>query len=275
MDVIIGIERLSREAGRLLIAVGVFDGLHRGHRYLLARLAREARRRNARAAVVTFDHHPDEILVGSAPPLLCDPSERLARLDAAGVDVVVIEHFDAKLRSTTYDRFVRSIAERIELVGFVMTPDAAFGYERRGTPQAVAQLGARLGFEVVLISPLSLDGQAVRSSEIRAAIAAADFPRARRLLGRAVEVVGEARWPDVAGDDHDGSIAIEFRLPVALPGDGRYRTLIRPDGSPVSDAAAAAAVIRDGRLGLGDGRGLTAEDDRIRVRFLGREAGRP
>ena len=77
----------ARRDGPLLVVVGVFDGLHRGHLYLLRELRRAARRLGARPAVLTFDHHPDEILAGAAPPLLCDPDERLARLERAGVAV--------------------------------------------------------------------------------------------------------------------------------------------------------------------------------------------
>src|SRR5664279_3633402 len=83
--------------GRLFFVIGAFDGLHRGHTYLLARLRTAAARYRARPAVLTFDHHPDEILVGAAPPVLCDPAERLVRFGRAGVDVVVVQHFDCLL----------------------------------------------------------------------------------------------------------------------------------------------------------------------------------
>ena len=110
MDVVTGIDRLRPEHGRLFVVVGVFDGLHRGHRYLLRHLRREALRRAARPAVITFDAHPDEIIVGAAPPLLCDPDERLVRLAAAGVEVTVVQHFDDALRSTTHERSWRRSA---------------------------------------------------------------------------------------------------------------------------------------------------------------------
>ena len=103
---------------------------------------REAASRSARPVVITFDHHPDEILTGTAPPLLLDPVERLERLESAGVGVTVIQHFDDAVRRTTYDAFVGTIASRCGLAGLLMTPDAAFGFERRGTPEALAKLGA-------------------------------------------------------------------------------------------------------------------------------------
>ncbi|HYX12122.1 MAG TPA: hypothetical protein VE817_09075, partial [Candidatus Acidoferrum sp.] len=72
LRVVDGVEGMSGDLGRLFVVVGVFDGLHRGHAYLLEHLLTEADRRRARPSVITFDHHPDEVLVGAAPPLLCD-----------------------------------------------------------------------------------------------------------------------------------------------------------------------------------------------------------
>jgi len=125
--VVSGLEHLDHSADPVFVVVGVFDGLHLGHAYLLGHLVAEAARRAARPVVITFDHHPDEILVGNAPPLLCDPRERLALLAAAGVDTTVVVHFDQRLRETTYGAFVAMIEARAPIAGFLMTPDAAFG----------------------------------------------------------------------------------------------------------------------------------------------------
>src|SRR5512144_631726 len=105
METARGLDQLAPSQSPLFVVVGVFDGLHRGHAYLLEHLVREAAVRGARPTVITFDHHPDEVLTGSAPPLLCDPEERLERLAAAGVAATVVVHFDRQLRETTYDAF--------------------------------------------------------------------------------------------------------------------------------------------------------------------------
>ena len=171
MHVARGLDHLPRSEEPVFVVVGVFDGLHLGHAYLLEHLVAEAAARSARPVVITFDHHPDEILIGTAPPLLCDPDERLERLAAAGVDTTVVVHFDQRLRETTYEAFVAMIAARAPLAGFLMTPDAAFGYRREGTPTTLAALGARSGFEVVVVPSFELDGRPVRSTEVRVAIA--------------------------------------------------------------------------------------------------------
>ena len=215
LDVVGGVEGLRPEHGPLFAVIGVFDGIHLGHRYLLGRLVDEGRSRGARPAVITFDSHPDEILVGAAPPLLLDPADRIRMLRDTGVEVVVVQHFDAALRSTEYDEFVRRITSRTWLAGILMTPDAAFGHDRRGTPAAVRALGDREGFDLVVVPPFALDGRSVRSSDIRSAIAAGDFEAAERLLGRPYAVVGEV--------GADGTL--QFDMPVAQPPAGSYQVV--------------------------------------------------
>jgi riboflavin kinase/FMN adenylyltransferase len=222
--VIGGVRGLSADHGALFAVIGVFDGLHLGHQYLLRHLVDEARARGARPAVITFDSHPDEVLVGAAPPLLLDPRERIRLLEDAGVAIVVVEHFDAALRMTEYDDFLHRITSRTTLAGLLMTPDAAFGHDRRGTPEAVATLGERDGFDLVVVPPFALDGRSVRSSDIRAAIAAGDLGLAARLLGRAYSLVGAV--------GADGCLT--FPMPVAVPPAGTYSVVLEGDESPVS-----------------------------------------
>ena len=220
MDVVAGVEGLRPEHGPILAVVGVFDGLHRGHTYLLERLVQEAADRSARPCVITFDHHPDEVLTGSAPPLLIHPEERLDRLASAGVAVAVVQHFDEAVRRITYDDFVAIIQARTSLAGLLMTPDAAFGYERRGTPAALTTLGRDRGFDVVVVPPFALGGRSVRSSDIRAAIAAGDLATATELLGRSITLRGVLQ---------DGSLVVDW--PQAMPPDGTYEAELSDGGS--------------------------------------------
>jgi riboflavin kinase / FMN adenylyltransferase len=243
MDVVIGVDGLRPEHGPVFAVIGVFDGLHRGHTYLLDHLVREAASRHARPTVITFDHHPDEVLKGAAPPLLLHPDERLERLGDAGVEVTVVQHFDDAVRRTTYDAFIEAIREGTELAGLLMTPDAAFGFERRGTPDAVAALGKQRGFEVVVIAPFTMDGAPVSSSQIRAAIQRGDLAVAERMLGRPVGFRGTA---------HDGTLSFDW--PMALPPDGAYDGRI--DGRP------GAVTVHDGTVRIDP---ITEEDGTVRV----------
>lgn len=223
MHVVHGIDELRPELGPVFVVVGVFDGMHLGHAYLLEHLVAESTSRVARPTVITFDHHPDEVLMGTAPALLLDPEERLERLESAGVAVTVVQHFDDALRRTTYDAFVERIRARVTVTGFLMTPDAAFGFERGGTPATLAALGTRDGFDVVVVPPFRLDGADVRSSAIRSAIVAGNLATAARLLGRPVTLTGSV------GGLVDGRARLDFGLPVALPPDGEYA--VQVDGA--------------------------------------------
>jgi riboflavin kinase/FMN adenylyltransferase len=227
MDVVAGVDGLRASSGPIFAVIGVFDGLHRGHAYLLEHLVREAATREARSCVITFDHHPDEVLTGSAPPLLLHPEERLERLASAGIEVTVVQHFDDVVRHIPYDRFIAMIRERTELAGLLMTPDAAFGFERRGTPDAVAALGRATGFDVVVVPPMTLEGAPVRSSDIRQAIGEGHLAAAERLLGRPVALRGTIR----AG-------TVLFDWPMALPPAGGYVCAV--------DGRMARLEIRDG-----------------------------
>ena len=226
MHVVNGIDDLQPQLGPIFVVVGVFDGMHLGHAYLLEHLVGESAARRARPTVITFDHHPDEVLMGTAPALLLDPGERLERLEAAGVAITVVQHFDEALRRTPYDVFVERIQARVTVSGFLMTPDAAFGFERGGTPATLAVLGERDRFDVVVVPTFTLDGQDVRSSAIRAAIVAGDLAGAARLLGRPVSITGSV------GGSVDGRARLDLRLPVALPPDGDHPA--RVDGAPVT-----------------------------------------
>jgi riboflavin kinase/FMN adenylyltransferase len=223
MDVVQGIDQLRPDLGPVFAVIGVFDGMHLGHAYLLEHLVAESTARDAVPMVITFDHHPDAVLMGTAPALLLDGEERLERLAAAGVGVTVVQHFDEALRQTPYDVFVARIRARVGLAGFLMTPDAAFGFERRGTPTTLAALGAHDGFDVVVVPPFTLDGHDIRSSAVRSAIATGDLAAAARLLGRPVTITGSV------GAAVDGWSGLDFGLPVALPPDGVYP--VRVDGT--------------------------------------------
>jgi hypothetical protein len=162
----------------------------------------------------------------------------------------VVQHFDSALRMTEFDVFVDRLRRRIDLAGFLMTPDAAFGHDRRGTPTALAELGARVGFDVVVVPPFNLDDGPVRSAAVREEVAAGRLDAARRLLGRSVAVTGE----------RSGEI-VSFGVPVALPPDGLYDATAEPAWGPVGRVAEPRRVpaeVADGTVRL-----RTREGDRL------------
>jgi riboflavin kinase/FMN adenylyltransferase len=263
-DLVAGVDALRPGHGPLFAVVGVFDGLHLGHRWLLDALLMHAERLGARPAVITFDSHPDEVLVGAAPPLLLDPSDRLRLLQDAGVAVVVVQHFDEDLRRTPYEEFVRRITVRTRLAGLLMTPDTAFGHERRGTPDALAELGTRSDppFEVVVVPQFALDGRPVSSSEIRRLVQSGALAKAGRLLGRPYSVAGARGEPDGVSS----SIPVSFPLPVAFPPAGAYGVTVVDAGLP-GPAGPAIATIRGDPASLELAGELVPGASRLRIVF--------
>lgn len=261
-DAVAGVDALTPEHGPLFAAVGVFDGIHQGHRWLLDALRTNAERLAAKPAVITFDSHPDEILVGAAPPLLLDPLDRTRLLRDAGVSVVVVQPFDAALRATSYDAFVKRITDRTRLAGLLMTPETAFGHERRGTPAALAELGAtsQPPFEVVVVPPFVVDGRPVSSTDIRRQVAAGDLPGAAAALGRPYAVAGAPTAPG----ETTGVVSVRFDLPVALPPAGEYGVSV-VDADVPGHATRTTATVRDGQVDLAPA--LLPPAERLRIVF--------
>jgi riboflavin kinase/FMN adenylyltransferase len=214
---------------------------------VLRSVVREARRARAVPLVVTFQPHPDDVLRGAAPPLLCDLDERLARFAAVGIEAAVVQRFDREFAALPAAEFLRSLCagDARRLRSIVMTPQSAFGHGRDGTPQSVAEVGRSLDFEVVTVDPLTAaDGTRISSSRIRSAVIAGRLGEATRLLGRRHAVRGEVVHGDGRGRELGYPTAnLRFPDPVALPPDGVYAVRVSWDGvDPLHPARQAAGV---------------------------------
>ena len=208
---------------RFTLAIGMFDGVHRGHLRLIGALVKAARERAAVAVVMTFAPHPAAVLRGTPPPLLCDRSEKLRRLADAGVDIVVEQHFDRDFAEQTAEAFLERTCSRRKLVALVMTEESAFGRDRSGGLPEIRRLGPRLGLEIVEIPHLTRATSRLSSTRIRSLLAAGRLSEVRRMLGRRYAVVGRV----VEGDRRGRTLGyptanLDFADPVALPPDGIY-----------------------------------------------------
>ncbi len=186
-----GLDGFPRHA-QSVVTVGTFDGVHRGHEALVAEVVGRARAASAPAVAVTFDPHPREVVTGQAVPLLSTVRERAERLEALGIDRLVVLPFTPALAATDGETFVRRIVcEAIGCGVFVAGHDHGFGRGRAGDAALLRALGAEHGFEVVEAPAVALgDGTVVSSSAIRAALAVGDVAQAARLLGRPYAVAG-------------------------------------------------------------------------------------
>jgi riboflavin kinase/FMN adenylyltransferase len=210
--------------GPAVVTLGVFDGVHRGHRHLVDATVRAARDRDASAVPIVFDPHPDEVIrPGTRVARLLPPEVTLERLADAGADHVVVVPFDDELRALTPEAFLAALSPGIELRGVAMTPDAAFGHRRAGTLERVAEIGADAGFDAIRVEPLLVDGEPVSSSRIRALLADGNVEAAAGLLGSTPLLQGTVVEGDHRGRELGFPTAnLAFDYTPALPALGIY-----------------------------------------------------
>jgi riboflavin kinase/FMN adenylyltransferase len=174
-----------------VVAIGVFDGVHRGHRHVVETLRAFADETDAEAVVVTFDLHPRAVLAGRAPTPLLSLAHRLVLLERLGVDAAVVLPFDEATREMPFERFVEDVlVARLRARGILFGFDTCFGRGGLGTYATVAPLAARLGVEVRRAPSIAVDGLPISSTRIREAIERGDLDAAAALLGRPPTVYG-------------------------------------------------------------------------------------
>jgi riboflavin kinase/FMN adenylyltransferase len=208
--------------GPVALALGVFDGVHRGHRTLLSATREAAAARDARPVAFVFDPAPVEVIRPDHElERLAPLAENLDRIAEAGVRPIAVR-FDPALRDLPPEVFLDRLGPGLRPVAVVMTPDSAFGKDRAGTPERLAEIGSNHGFEVVMVEP-ETDGGAISSSRIRAALAAGEVGEAARLLGRAPAVTGTVVRGDGRGRQLGYPTAnLAFGYRPALPRLGIY-----------------------------------------------------
>ena len=177
--------------GPSVAAIGNFDGVHLGHREILAAVVEEARASGARAVAITFDPHPEKYLRPEhAPPLLTPMPERLRLLGGTGIDAVVVLPFDAALKNLSARDFAHLIlAGALGVRALHEGHSFRFGRGAEAGVKELKVLGAELGFAVRVHDAVRVRGLEVSSSAIRALVAAGDMRKARWMLGRPFAVL--------------------------------------------------------------------------------------
>lgn len=176
-------------------ALGMFDGVHLGHRMVLENALRQARQHGLIPVVVSFSNHPQALLAATPTPLLSSCQERLALFEALGVEIAVMIPFDPALRAMAAPAFARDILRaRLRAQHVSVGYDYRFGAGRQGDCEALRQYGAREGFAVHVIDPVraqAVDGHGIVSSTlIRKLLNFGDVRQANALLGRPYALEG-------------------------------------------------------------------------------------
>jgi len=186
-----------------VIAVGSFDGLHPGHWALIDKVRDEAAQRGVASCLFTFREHPRQVLNGGGPRLLTSWREKLAILQGAGLDAVVVVDFCPALSRLTYVEFVdRFLVGMLGMTHLVGGHDLHVGADRGGSAETLARLGESRGFGMTAIPALSLDeGGVISSSAIRQLVSQGDVAAAARMLGRPYSLWGDVGYGSGVGEE--------------------------------------------------------------------------
>jgi riboflavin kinase/FMN adenylyltransferase len=184
-----------------IVALGNFDGFHKGHQAVVGRAVERARAEGRPALVATFDPHPVRHFRPHSPPFRLTSLDQRQRLfGEAGADAMIVFGFDGALAGTTAEEFVSCrLLELIGAAGVVTGEDFTFGRGRGGNVEVLKSLGAQHGFSVDPVGPVAEDGEPVSSSRIRAALHEGDCETAARLLTRPFAIEGVVEHGDKRG----------------------------------------------------------------------------
>lgn len=193
MEILHSIPDLIRLPGPLFLAIGVFDGVHRGHQAVISTSADHAKSANGTPVVVTFDPHPMKVLRPSkAPHLLTATQHKIGLIRDLGVRHLLVINFDKTFAATEPEDFVKRLVTHSKpLREICVGHEWSFGKDRRGNLDLLGKLGAQFDFQVVGIPAVTLEsGEPVSSTAIRHAIEAGDLAKAAEMLGREYTILG-------------------------------------------------------------------------------------
>ncbi|HKJ83181.1 MAG TPA: bifunctional riboflavin kinase/FAD synthetase [Mariprofundaceae bacterium] len=220
------------------VTIGNFDGVHMGHQQVVNELKAHAHRVGGPAIAVTFEPHPRAVLFpDEAPRRLCHLHERLERLGDAGIDAVLLLHFNRKLACWTPEDFVRRLHDSLRFRHMHVGYDFAFGHNRAGHAATLRNLGDEAGFTVSEATAFEMEGAVVSSSRIRSAIEAADFDLVERLLGRPYSISGHVGRGDARGRELGFPTANLDVKDLAHPPVGIYAVRATSEGKQWDGAA--------------------------------------
>lgn len=218
------------------LTIGSFDGVHLGHQEVVRRLVAGAKHVGSPAVVLTFFPHPAIVLKKRQEPFyLTTPNERAKLLGELGVDVVITHPFNREVSQISAHDFMVKLSAHLGLRHLCVGHDFALGRNREGNVARLKTLGDGLGYKVDVVQPITLEGDIISSSEIRANLATGNIKRANQLLGRPYQLSGEV----VTGDGRGKTIGIPTaNLSVweerAIPKGGVYVCRAYVDGVGMS-----------------------------------------
>lgn len=173
------------------VTIGVFDGVHLGHRTIISRCVREAEKRNAASAVLTFENSPRAVVKGQKPCVLTDREKKLELLEGLGVDFAIVLKFDRKFASLTPEEFCSDVLRKdLNCISVCVGENFHFGRGRAGDTVLLEDEGRRNGFDVITVPLLGVNGKIVSSTLVREMIMDGKPEEAAHVLGRPYSIIG-------------------------------------------------------------------------------------
>jgi len=217
--------RLSPQKDTVL-TIGVFDGVHLGHKYLVSQLKEQAQQWNLLSGVVTFRQHPQEALSPQTRlPCLTDLAQRINLLKSEGVEAVITLSFTPELARLSAREFIGLLKKYLRMRGLVIGPDFALGRNREGNAETLRALGQDMNFSATMIPPIIIDGEVVSSTAIRNALADGNMKRVNSLIGRFFSLHGRVITGAGRGTGLGFPTAnLTVNPEQTLPPDGIYAT---------------------------------------------------
>ncbi len=233
-----------------VVTMGSYDGVHHGHRQIIALLCEQARRLGGESIVMTFAPHPRQVLGLGQVRLLNSLEEKIMLLEQAGVDNLIVIPFDMEFSRISSERFITDyMVGRLGMKAAVVGYNHRFGHDKESGAEVLSRLKDRFGFEVTKVERYELDEKKISSTEIRKAIEVGDVALAAELLGRPYMMLADVR----------GERAVWSERDKMLPAAGRYE--VRVDGERMT------AEVTEGEVVL-----VGCEDrERVLIEFLAKE----
>jgi riboflavin kinase/FMN adenylyltransferase len=213
--------------GETLLTIGVFDGVHAGHRYLLKKLRQRADENNLLSGVVTFNPHPQSVLHShNQLPWLTNLEDRVGALQELGVNIIAVLTFTPRVAQLSAREFISLVKKHLSMRGIMVGPDFALGQNREGNINLLRTLGGEMEFTVEVVSPFIINGEVVSSTLIRQALGQGDMRKVAKLMGRYFYLEGKVITSDKRGRILGFPTAnLDIKPQQALPGDGIYATI--------------------------------------------------
>jgi riboflavin kinase/FMN adenylyltransferase len=213
--------------GETLITIGVFDGVHAGHRYLLKKLRQRADENNLLSGVVTFNPHPQSVLHShNQLPWLTNLEDRVGALQELGVNIIAVLTFTPRVAQLSAREFISLVKKHLSMRGIMVGPDFALGQKREGNINLLRTLGGEMEFTVEVVSPFIINGEVVSSTLIRQALGQGDMRKVAKLMGRYFYLEGKVITSDKRGRILGFPTAnLDIKPQQALPGNGIYATI--------------------------------------------------